>query len=143
LAAREIVSAGGVVYKVSQGRVFFVLVGRRRRNYWCLPKGRTEKDETEIEAAKREVFEETGLTDVEVGEKIGTISYEFHLKDSDTVCNKYVHFYLMKANNDALNVGTEFDRAMWFTPRDALNMVTHKKEKEIIIKAAQMLNVPL
>ncbi len=143
MGAREIVSAGGVVYKVVQGRVFFALVGRRRRNYWCLPKGRTEKGETEIQAAKREVFEEAGLTDVEVGEKIGTISYEFRTKDSEDVHRKYVHFYLMKAKNDSLNVGTEFDRAMWFTPADALNMVTHSKEKEIVIKAAKMLNVSL
>jgi len=138
---KDIVSAGGVVYRRFDDNVFFVLVGRRKGNYWCLPKGRIEENETEIEAAKREVFEETGISDVEVGEKIGTIVYEFHRKSNETPYHKYVHFYLMSSSSPHLNVGSEFDRAMWFPARDALNMVSHKKEKEIVSKALKMLGL--
>ncbi len=141
MSTRTIVSAGGIVYRRSEGNFFFVLVGRRRGNYWCLPKGRVEENETEIDAAKREVFEETGLADVQVGEKIGTICYEFYRRSADTHYQKFVHFYLMAAGSINLNVGSEFDRAMWFTPRDALNMVSHTKEKEIVLKAIQMLGL--
>jgi len=143
LTSKEIVSAGGVVYRTMGDNVFFVLVGRRRGNYWCLPKGRVEENETEVEAAKREVFEETGIGEVEVGEKIGTICYAFYRRSAETSYQKLVHFYLMKAKSSNLNVGTEFDRAMWFPARDALNMVTHRKEKEIVAKAMQMLGLPV
>lgn len=139
--AKDIVSAGGVVYRRFDGNVFFVLVGRRKGNYWCLPKGRIEENETETEAAKREVFEETGISDVQLGEKIGTICYEFHRKSSDNPYHKYVHFYLMTASSPVLKVGSEFDRAMWFPARDALNMVSHKKEKEIVSKAFRLLGL--
>jgi 8-oxo-dGTP pyrophosphatase MutT (NUDIX family) len=141
VSSKQIISAGGVVYRFFEGNLFFVLVGRRRGNYWCLPKGRLEGEETETEAARREVFEETGITEVDVGEKIGTIRYEFYRKSTETSYQKFVHFYLMRTLVDDLNVGTEFDRAMWFPARDALNMVSHKKEKEIVSKALDMLDV--
>jgi len=140
---REIVSAGGVVYRTMGDNVFFVLVGRRRGNYWCLPKGRVEESETEVQAAKREVFEETGIAEADVGEKIGTICYEFYRRSTETSYKKLVHFYLMTAKSSNLNVGLEFDRAMWFAARDALNMVSHRKEKEIVTKAMQMLGLPV
>lgn len=37
----------------------------RRRNYWDLPGGRLHKGETEVEALRREVEEETGLSTIE------------------------------------------------------------------------------
>ena len=141
MSSKEIISAGGVVYRKVEDRVFFVLVGRRRGNYWCLPKGRVEEHETEVDAARREVFEETGLTDVELGEKIGTICYEFYRKSTDTHFQKFVHFYLMVSLKERLHVGTEFDRAMWFPAMDALHMVSHNKEKEIVAKALDMLGL--
>jgi 8-oxo-dGTP pyrophosphatase MutT (NUDIX family) len=141
LSTRTIVSAGGVVYRKVEDRIFFVLVGRRRGNYWCLPKGRIEENETEVDAARREVFEETGIPQVDLGEKIGTISYEFYRRSTDSQYEKFVHFYLMKSKVATLHVGTEFDRAMWFPARDALNMVSHRKEKEIVSKALKMLGL--
>lgn len=134
-------SAGGVVYRRVDDHVFFVLVGRRKGNYWCLPKGKIEENETEVDAAKREVFEETGITEVELEEKIGTICYEFYRRSTDTPYHKYVHFYLMNAGSGNLNVGSEFDRAMWFLAQDALHMVSHRKEKEIVTKAIQILGL--
>ncbi len=130
-----------MVYRQVEDNLFFVLVGRRRGNYWCLPKGRIEDNETEADAARREVFEETGITDAELGKKIGTICYEFYRRSTDTHYQKFVHFYLMSAGSGDLHVGTEFDRAMWFPARDALNMVSHKKEKEIVTKALRMLGL--
>jgi 8-oxo-dGTP pyrophosphatase MutT (NUDIX family) len=141
LATEEIISAGGVIYRIFEGNTFFALVGRRRGNYWCLPKGRVEQDETVIDAARREVFEETGIAEVELGEKIGTIRYEFYRRANDTSYEKFVHFYLMSAVSGHLNVGSEFDRAMWFPARDALTMVSHRKEKEIVSKALEMLGL--
>ena len=55
------VSAGGVVYRVHEGRVEFALVCPAGRAVWCLPKGMVEAHEKPEEAALREVQEETGL----------------------------------------------------------------------------------
>jgi 8-oxo-dGTP diphosphatase len=54
-------SAGGVVYRDSEGQMMVVLIATRERAVWGLPKGQIEKHENRLEAALREVREETGL----------------------------------------------------------------------------------
>lgn len=47
------------VYVVHDGKV--LLVKHRKFNKWLPPGGHVDRDETPVEAAKREVFEETGF----------------------------------------------------------------------------------
>ena len=53
-------SCGAVVYTVKTGEPLFVIVQEQEGAY-SFPKGHMEGDETEIETARREIFEETGL----------------------------------------------------------------------------------
>jgi 8-oxo-dGTP pyrophosphatase MutT (NUDIX family) len=74
---RKDFSAGGVV--VHEGDVI-VIVPRRRGNQGGtvlgLPKGHLDGDETEVEAATREVREETGVVAEPVA-KLGEIRYSY------------------------------------------------------------------
>ena len=72
----EALSAGGVVWRRSGLTTEIVIGYIAKDNRWGLPKGTTEKDETLVETALREVQEETGLL-VQIGEKIGVIEYWF------------------------------------------------------------------
>lgn len=58
---------------------------KKGREVWGFPKGRKDKDETIIEAALRETFEETGIH-----------LYEFNIEPLTqySTKNKYVYFYL-------------------------------------------------
>ena len=53
-------SSGAVVYKIRYGQVFF-LVEHMKLGHISIPKGHIEDDETEEEAAVREIREETNL----------------------------------------------------------------------------------
>ena len=53
------VSAGGVLIN-SENKVY--LINKVERNEWSLPKGKVEDGETYLQAALREVKEETGYT---------------------------------------------------------------------------------
>lgn len=55
-------SCGVLPYRIINGQKEFLLVYQEFSQCWSLPKGHMEPGETEIETAKRELFEETGLT---------------------------------------------------------------------------------
>ncbi len=66
-------AAGGLV-KSNDGKILFIY----RKNRWDLPKGGVEKNELIIDAAQREVKEETGLADLIVIKKIGETYHIFN-----------------------------------------------------------------
>ena len=66
-------AAGGLVER-SDDKFLFIY----RNNKWDLPKGGVEKKELIIEAAQREVKEETGLADLIVINKIGETYHIFN-----------------------------------------------------------------
>jgi len=71
-----VVSCGGVVYRLRDGDVEVLLVGRSRGGLWALPKGTPEPGETHEQTALREVQEETGVRGAIV-QPIGEIRYTF------------------------------------------------------------------
>ena len=54
-------SCGAVVYTRRNGRILYVLVEEASGKF-SFPKGHIEGDETEMDTARREIFEETGLS---------------------------------------------------------------------------------
>lgn len=55
-------SCGVLPYQVVNGEKKFLLVFESGSQCWSFPKGHVEKGETDVQAALRELFEETGLT---------------------------------------------------------------------------------
>ena len=53
-------SCGAIVYTRQEEKILFVLVQEKSGSY-SFPKGHMEDNETELETARREIFEETGL----------------------------------------------------------------------------------
>ena len=58
-------SAGAVIYRNSADEPLFLLVYSGRNGNWGFPKGHIEPGENELEAARREIFEETGLRELD------------------------------------------------------------------------------
>jgi bis(5'-nucleosidyl)-tetraphosphatase len=65
----------------------------KEHDRWVFPKGHVAPSESELEAARREVREETGLTDFVVLTKLGTIE-RLSTEDSGEVVTKQVHMFL-------------------------------------------------
>ncbi len=83
-------AAGGLVQH-QDGRFLFIY----RNNKWDLPKGKIEKNETLIKAAKREVSEETGVTDLEVKK---TLPITYHIYNANGKFKvKKTYWFLMNS----------------------------------------------
>ncbi|WP_455368026.1 NUDIX hydrolase [[Eubacterium] cellulosolvens] len=135
------VSAGGIVYRAEKEKAFFLLIGFKRRNIWCLPKGLIESGESELDAAQREVKEETGIARLNVIGKIGSINYRFWLKQR--LISKTVHFYLFETDQVQTEVGEEHDMYSWFSYNEAVESLTYKNEREILVKAYDLIKAEI
>ncbi|HID16693.1 TPA: NUDIX domain-containing protein [Candidatus Bathyarchaeota archaeon] len=131
------VSAGGVVFRRAGNAILFFLLGFKERGVWCLPKGLIEEGETELEAAEREVAEETGIADLKLVDKVGTIRYQFWYKRRRI--NKTVHFYLFETNQAETKIGEEHDAYGWFNFDGATKALTYENERKILEKAYEMI----
>jgi 8-oxo-dGTP pyrophosphatase MutT (NUDIX family) len=131
------VSAGGVVFRREKDKILFFLLGFKERKIWCLPKGIVEKGESELEAAKREVTEETGIKNLKLINKIGSINYQFWFRKNKI--NKTVHFYLFETGQIETKIGEEHNAYGWFTFNEAIKTLSYPGEKEILKKAYEAI----
>ncbi len=89
---RKIAAAGGVVVD-DQSRFLFIF----RRGKWDLPKGKIDADETEEQAAVREVEEETGLQHISITGRLNS-SYHLYTIGVEWIL-KETHWFLMKTDS--------------------------------------------
>ncbi len=105
--------------------------------HWGFPKGHVEENETEMEAAKREMKEETGI-EVEVlfGFK-SEISYFY--KNKGKLSHKKVIFFIGITKSNKVKLSFEHDDFKWATAKEAMETLTFKNEKEVLKRAIEFL----
>lgn len=98
----------------------------------ALPKGHLDGDETALQAAIREVREETGV-DVEPIEKLGEISYSYEHRGQPI--DKQVVFYLLEYRSGELAHDHEIERVWWMPLEEAARTLTYEGEREMVQRA--------
>ncbi len=125
-------SAGGIVVS-SKGKV---LVVNQHGTSWSLPKGHIEEGEDPFTAAKREIYEESGVKNLELIEDLGTYQrYRISKKGSEDISElKIIHIYLFKTNQiDLKPIDPENPEAIWVDKFYVVNYLTHQKDKEFFL----------
>jgi len=136
-ATRE-VSAGGVVYRMDDGRPLFLLINDSYRN-WGFPKGHLEKGERPEAAAQREVAEETGLADLSVRGELATIDWHFRFRGK--LIHKVCHFFLMETSTAKTSPQREegITACKWLPIEEALALISYANAREVLQRAAAMV----
>ena len=91
-------AAGAVVLSQYRCKAPYLLI-EDQYGHWCLPKGHIEPQESPVDAARREVFEETGIRSVMV-RRIGQIDYRYW--EAGLLISKTVIYFLALATDGAL-----------------------------------------
>ena len=108
----------------------------------CLPKGLVDPGEKALEAALREVREETGITATLVT-KLADIKYMYVRSWSDGQrVFKVVSFYLLRYESGRINeisedMRIEVARALWVPLADAPKLLAYKGEKQMARQALE------
>jgi 8-oxo-dGTP pyrophosphatase MutT (NUDIX family) len=129
-------SAGGVVVRRLRGRQHVAVV-RVRDEILALPKGHPDGDESAVQAAQREVREETGL-EADLVEKLGDVKY-WYSRDGDRVA-KIVAFFLFRYRSGSVaDHDHEVEEALWIPLADAPKRLAYKGERDMAEAAISLL----
>lgn len=84
-----------------------------RLDNWDFPKGKVEEGECYLEAAVREVEEETGLQNITLGEPLPSTFHTYELRGEQIL--KETHWYRMSAQSQSLTPQTieDISQAVW------------------------------
>jgi len=121
-------SAGGVVLN-DDG---LILIVNQKRRSWSLPKGHLEKGESSLEAAKREIYEESGIKELTLIKELGNYERYRIFNESEL---KTITLFLFKTSEIELNpIDPENPEARWVEKEQIAELLTHPKDKEFFLK---------
>lgn len=139
-------SAGAIVFRRGKGTILYLLL-HYQASHWDFPKGHIEKGESEEEALRREVFEETGIKDLELIPGFRKrIKYFFKAyprgrakKNKRETVLKFVVFYLAETKTKNVRISFEHIGYQWLPYERAMEQLTFENARGILRKAARFL----
>lgn len=127
---KQLDAAGGLVFN-DKNEVLFIF----RRDFWDLPKGKIDPGETKEEAAVREVQEETGLKNIELGKKLITTRHTYKNRKGKRIIKKTFWYKMTTTDSDLIpQTEEDIEMAIWKTIKDffAENPVVYKNIVEVL-----------
>ena len=151
-------SAGGVVLRRKAGSWAVAVIEphfkedpapkankkRTRKVTLCLPKGTVDPGETPVQAALREVREETGITARHIAKLVDSkYTYVRNWGDGARVF-KIVSFYLMRYESGRIDdvseeMRIEVRQALWLPLEDAPKKLAYGGERQVVRRAQKYL----
>jgi 8-oxo-dGTP pyrophosphatase MutT (NUDIX family) len=138
-------SAGGVVVRRGDGGIEVASIQPQGRpvGHWVLPKGLVEPNELAVEAAVREVFEETGLR-ATVLQQLPSSRYVYQ-RDGQRIF-KFVDWWLMRSLGGEIgqiheSMRVEVADAQWLPLADAPKLLAYQGERATLRAAAEIVEL--
>jgi len=122
------------IFKNPEGDFLFCLV-QHQGEHWGFPKGHPNTNEPEEETAKRELEEETGITDIKI---ISDISFDqqYIFEKDGTVYDKSVKYFLAFVSNVNTSIPDDFKNEIsemkWLAFKEARELITFDNAKVVL-----------
>lgn len=144
-------SVGAIVFRkepfdTAQGKkykIYFLLL-HYESGHWEFPKGHVEKNESEQQTLRREVREETGITDLKIVQGFRQMikyffkaNYDLPKKQKNKApwIFKMVVFYLGETHRKGIQLSHEHKGYKWLEIDEAIKKVTFKNSKNLLKQA--------
>ncbi len=132
MSGPTVLAAGGVLWRHDSLDPEVALVHRPKYDDWSLPKGKLDPGESWEEAALREVREETGVP-CRLLDELPSVAYADNRGRPKTV-----RYWRMEPAGEAGEIdGSEIDELRWLAPDDALALLTHPHDRDLVSAALQ------
>jgi 8-oxo-dGTP pyrophosphatase MutT (NUDIX family) len=143
-------SAGIIVFRREGAECRFLLILSKltKRPLWEFPKGGVDEGETVLQAALRELQEETGITESEVRlipEFQRTEDYRFTSGGTQrrSLIHKQVTYFLAETTKEAVTLSAkESSEFAWLTLPDASKRLRYKERRKLLLDAAAAAGCP-
>ena len=122
-------SAGGIVVNEKNQ---IVIVSNKGRS-WTFPKGHVEQGEDPLTAAKREIYEESGIINLKYIKALGSYARRKTKIERNKVISelKIIYMFLFKTNQEILNpIDPNNPEAKWIDKKNVAILLTYKEDKE-------------
>ncbi len=133
-------SFGAVVFRKEHKDSVVLLLQYKRdaREYWDFPKGHAEAGEQALDAARRELQEETGITMISFVDGFKE-SINYFFKKEGELLAKVVDFYLGFTEQKEVTISFEHADYRWCTIEEAMKIMQFKNSREVLQKAVAFL----
>lgn len=132
-------SAGAVVFsQVPEGPEYLLL--RYGGGNWGFPKGHVEAGETDLQAAQREVMEETGIP-IDAQRLLDGFEddTDYRFRRGSTLVEKDVIFFLLESAQREVKISHEHSGYAWLPYSQALQRVSFEGPRRILQSAHAFL----
>lgn len=142
------ISCGAVIYKLKDNKHSFLLVYSNRNSQWSFPKGHMESAESEIETARREILEETGIENLKfIDDFRDEIVYEIDAvgaapcRPPNKKIEKHSIFFLACSldDNETHPQDNEIGKTQWLSFEEALKTLKFDSHRQVLKNACKKL----
>lgn len=132
----ESIQSGVVPYRLQENKLEILLVTSIKKKKWIIPKGYVEYGLTPFESAKKEAYEEAGITGANETEELG----EFFYGNNDN--KKLLKVFLLKVIEQSDDYPEKNLRIRkWFIIDEAITSIDNSEVKNILIKLKKRFSI--
>ncbi|MBI5391689.1 NUDIX domain-containing protein [Candidatus Woesearchaeota archaeon] len=140
------VSCGAVVFRREAQEIKILLLFRKAHDQyaalWDCPRGHIETGETEEQTARREVQEETGITNLKILPKFRESIDWFYMKYGKRTFKQAI-YYCAETKEEKIILSSEHQDYKWVSFEEALTLVKFPNTKQVLKKAQIFLQSSL
>ncbi len=128
-------SCGAIIVRRGLFRRYYLVIRHVNGGHWGFPKGHVDGDESEMETARREVLEETGI---EIDLVDGFYERTYYVTPRGR--KKEVVYFLSKhTGRQVITQESEISAYRWVTYHEAMGLLTYRNSKVVLRRALAFL----